>query len=123
VLAVGAKAQWRRESDGRGIDKRVECGGDKLGEALVSEGRIPPEQLEEALAIQRKGGGELGEVLRSLGHASKADLAKALAKRLRLEYVEMTEKDVERRAASLVDRRILRKHGVLPLRVEDHRRA
>jgi hypothetical protein len=92
VLAVSAKGQWRRESDGRGIDKRVECGGDKLGEALVSEGKITPEQLEEALAIQRKGGGELGEVLHSLGHASKADLAKALAKRLRLEYVAILKK-------------------------------
>ena len=92
VLAVGAKAQGRRESDGRGIDKRVERGGDELGEVLVSEGKITPEQLEEALAIQRKGGGELGEVLRSLGHGSKADLAKALAKRLRLEYVEKLKK-------------------------------
>jgi hypothetical protein len=59
---------------------------------LVSEGKITPEQLEEALAIQRKGGGELGEVLHSLGHGSKADLAKALAKRLRLEYVEKLKK-------------------------------
>ncbi len=92
MLAVGAKAQWRRESDGRGIDKRVECGGAKLGEVLVWEGKITPEQLGEALAIQRKGEGELGEVLRSLGHASKADLAKALAKRLRLEYVAKLKK-------------------------------
>jgi len=59
---------------------------------LVWEGKITPEQLEEALAMQRKGEGELGEVLRSLGHASKADLAKALAKRLRLEYVAKLKK-------------------------------
>jgi type IV pilus assembly protein PilB len=57
----------------------------------------------------------------SLGYASKADLAEALAKRFRLEYVEITEKDVERQAAFLVDRRLLRKHGALPLRVEDGR--
>jgi type IV pilus assembly protein PilB len=105
----------------RGMEKRVETGGSKLGEMLVSEGKITPEQLEEALTIQREGGGDLGKVLVSLGHASKADLAEALARRLRLEYVEITEKDVERQAASLVDRRVLRKHGALPLRVEDGR--
>jgi type IV pilus assembly protein PilB len=103
------------------MEKRVETGGSKLGEMLVSEGKITPEQLEEALTIQREGGGDLGKVLVSLGHASKADLAEALARRLRLEYVEITEKDVERQAASLVDRRVLRKHGALPLRVEDGR--
>jgi type IV pilus assembly protein PilB len=105
----------------RGMENRVETGGSKLGEVLVSEGKITPEQLEEAMTIQRKGGRDLGKVLVSLGHASKADLAEALAKRLRLEYVEITEKDVKRQAASLVDRRVLRKHGALPLRVEDGR--
>jgi type IV pilus assembly protein PilB len=103
------------------MEKKVETGGGKLGEVLVSEGKITPEQLEEALTIQREGGGDLATVLLSLGHASKTDLAEALAKRLRLEYVEITEKDVERQAASLVDRRVLRKHGALPLRVEDGR--
>jgi type IV pilus assembly protein PilB len=103
------------------MEKKVETGGSKLGEVLVSEGKITPEQLEEALTIQREGGGDLATVLLSLGHASKTDLAEALAKRLRLEYVEITEKDVERQAASLVDRRVLRKHGALPLRVEDGR--
>jgi len=103
------------------MEKKVETGGSKLGEVLVSEGKITPEQLEEAMTLQRDGGGELGEVLLSLGHVSRVDLAEALAKRLRLEYVEITEKDVERHAASLVDRRVLRKHGALPLRVEDGR--
>jgi type IV pilus assembly protein PilB len=103
------------------VEKKVETAGSKLGEVLVSEGKITPEQLEEALTIQREGGGDLGRVMISLGHVSKADLAAALAKRLRLEYVEITENDVDRQAASLVDRRVLRKHGALPLRVEDGR--
>jgi type IV pilus assembly protein PilB len=100
--------------------KRVETGGSKLGEVLVSEGKISPEQLEEALAIQREDGRrQLREILVSMGYASEVDLARALAKRLRLEFVEITERDVERGAAALVDRRVLRKHGAVPLRVED----
>src|SRR3712207_4471426 len=101
------------------VEKKVETAGSKLGEVLVSEGKITPEQLEEALTIQHEGGGDLGRGMNPFGHGSKADLAAALAKRLRLEYVEITENDVDRQAASLVDRRVLRKHGALPLRVED----
>jgi type IV pilus assembly protein PilB len=101
------------------VDKKVEVGGSKLGEVLVTEGKISPEELEEALTIHREDGRQLGEILVSMGSVSKTDLAEALAKRLRLEYVEIIEADVDRAAATLVDRRVLRKHGALPLRVED----
>jgi type IV pilus assembly protein PilB len=122
---MDATTQGRRESDDQGMDKRLETkrlesSGSKLGEVLVSEGKISPEQLEEALVIQTGDGRrQLREILVSLGYASEDDLARALAKRLRLEFVEITEHDVERGAAALVDRRVLRKHGAVPLRVED----
>ena len=116
---VDVTTQWRRESNNQAVERRVETGSSKVGEALVSEGKISPEQLEEARAIQREDGRQLDEILISMGHVSKGDLGEALAKRLRLEYVEITEQDVDRSAATLVDRRVLRKHGALPLRVED----
>ena len=93
----------------------------KIGEILLSDGKITREQLEEALTHQRDGRRELGKTLYSLGYINEADLAEAMAKRFNLEYVEITEKDVERKAASLVDQRVLRKHGALPLRVENGR--
>ncbi|MCA1718024.1 MAG: Flp pilus assembly complex ATPase component TadA, partial [Actinobacteria bacterium] len=104
-----------RSSEGASATQR------DLGEVLVSEGKISPEQLKEALSAQREDPRTLGVLLLSMGYVSKADLAEALAKRLRLEYLEITERDVDRGAASLVDRRVLRKHGALPLRVEDGR--
>ena len=95
--------------------------GGRIGDILVSEGKITPEQLEEALANQRHDRRELGQILLSLGYIDKVDLAKALATRLRLEYVEFTDKDVDRAASSLVDQKVLRKHGAMPLRVSDGR--
>jgi type IV pilus assembly protein PilB len=119
-MVVDVTTPWQRESNNRAVDKRVDTGGSKLGEVLVSEGKISPAQLEEARAIQKEDGRrQLDEILISMGYISKVDLAEALAKRLRLEYVEITERDVDRSAATLVDRRVLRKHGALPLRVED----
>ncbi len=95
--------------------------GKKVGEALVAAGSITPEQLEEALLVQREDPRELGKILLSLGYVTEADMARALARRLRLEYVHLTEKDVDREVVGLVDQKVLRKHGVMPLRLQGDR--
>ncbi len=100
---------------------RAGAGGDKIGEILLAQGKITRPQLDEALAVQGHDGRQIGQILLSAGYVSAADLAMALAKRLRLEYVELTENDVDRGATLLVDRKVLRRHGVLPLRVEEGR--
>ncbi len=103
---------------GRSVDV---ASGRRTGEILVAAGSITTEQLEEALLLQREDPREVGKILLSLGHVTKSNLAKALARRHRLDYAEITERDVDRQVASVVDRRVLRKHGVIPLRVEGGR--
>jgi type IV pilus assembly protein PilB len=93
----------------------------ELGEILVSRGVVSGAQLEEALFIRRKDPRPLGEILLSLGYARAEDVAKASAERLGLAYLDLTERDVEREALSLVDRRLLHRHGAVPLRVENGR--
>jgi type IV pilus assembly protein PilB len=93
----------------------------KLEEILLSQGRITPEQLDEALTMQREDRREIGQILLSLGYISKVDLAQSLAHKLRLRYAELGEEDVNSGAVGLVDRKVLRKHGALPLRVENGR--
>ena len=95
--------------------------GGRIGDILVSEGKITPEQLDEALFLQREDRREIGQILLSLGYINKVDLARSLALRLRLEYIELTEKNVDRAAATLVDQKVLRKHEAMPIRVEDGR--
>ncbi|MGH3146978.1 MAG: GspE/PulE family protein [Rubrobacter sp.] len=56
-------------------------------------------------------GDEIGDVER----------AWATAKQLGLDYVDLGQDGLDRDAALLVDRRVLLRHGVLPLRVEDGR--
>ena len=52
---------------------------------------------------------------------SPADLARALAERLRLKFVELTEHDVDRSVTTVVESKVLRKHNMLPLRLENGR--
>ena len=85
----------------------------------MSEGVIDGHQLEEAYRVGGKQ--QVGRTLLSLGYVDQYDLARALASRMRLEFIDLSVKDVDPEAASLVDKKLLRKHRMLPLRVEDGR--
>ena len=49
----------------------------RLGEMLVSEGLLTPEQLKEALESQKKSGKRLGDTLVFLGFISEESIAAA----------------------------------------------
>ena len=89
---------------------------------LVEEGLVTREQLDEALAL-REGGDrrEVPELLVALGHVREAEYARALAARLRLEYVDLAETEVDAGAATLVERGVLRRYGALPVKMEGGR--
>lgn len=101
--------------------RKVAVGGARIGDILVSQGKINEEQLDQALMMQKDDPREVGQVLLSLGYINKVDLARALAQRLRLDYIELTERDVDKGVAALVEQKVLRKHGVVPLRIENNR--
>ncbi len=100
--------------------KKVGRGG-KIWDILTSQGKVSEEQLQQAVEAQKNDPRDLGRILVSLGFISEADLAQAQAQRLGLEYIDLSENDVDRGAATLIEQKILRKHNVIPLRVEDRR--
>ncbi len=95
--------------------------GRGIWEVLSASGKVSEEQLQRALEVQRTERRELGKVLVSLGFVTEMDLAQAQAERLGLEYVDLSDGQVDAAAASLIDQKTLRRHGVLPLRLEDGR--
>jgi type IV pilus assembly protein PilB len=101
--------------------RKIGVGGGKIGDILVDQGKISEVQLEEAILTQQTDARKLGEILISLGFINKDDLARALAIRLRLEYIDLTESDVDRAVANMIEQKVLRKHSVIPLRMEDGR--
>src|SRR5215210_2146334 len=92
-----------------------------VGEILVSSGVITGKQLEEAYRLGRRQRQGVGKVLLSLGYVGQSDLARAIAVRLRLDFVELSVNDVDPEASCLVDKKLLRRYGMLPLRVEGGR--
>ncbi len=62
----------------------------RLGELLLDAKAITQAQLEQALALQKRSGHKLGRALTEVGAIDEADLYKFLAKRLAIEYLDIS---------------------------------
>ena len=75
----------------------------KIGEVLVESGYITQQQVESALAEQKKSGGKrLGEVILDMGLVSETQLARALEKRLKVPYVDLSTTKVDTKAVGKI---------------------
>ncbi len=91
----------------------------RIGEVLIDAGLATQEQIERALAEQKKRSGrKLGEVLVELGIITEVDLTLTLAEKFHTPFVDLEEYAVDASAAALVPRDIIEKYGILPLRAD-----
>lgn len=86
-----------------------------LGEILVKQGVVRPEQMARALAEQKKSGGKLGHVLVQLGIIKDNQLLKALEAAFGLPGIDLNNFQVQTAATQLVPRDICEKHTLIPV--------
>jgi type IV pilus assembly protein PilB len=91
----------------------------QLGDLLVAQGVIKPEQLSEALKVQKESGEPLGRVLVKIGLVTEGDLLKILAGQLGLDFVDLGEHQIDLGAVALVPERIAKKNTALPIGFDD----
>ena len=87
----------------------------RLGSILLDMGLISAAELGELLAHQRSEGGRLGELLVAQKRLSPEQVAKALARRLGVEYVELATAP-DPAIAGRMDDTTARKYLALPIR-------
>jgi type IV pilus assembly protein PilB len=92
-----------------------------LGEILVDEGLISEEQLAMALGEQQRRGRSLGRVLIDLGLVKEPDLVAALAMKIGLEFVDLSDYPVDPSAAALVPEQVARRYRALPIGYDNGR--
>lgn len=85
----------------------------KLGEVLISRGLISEEQLNEALAIQKKDGGKIGEILVRLKYITEEAIAWALTVMYGFPYLPLENYTIDREIVQLVPEDMARKLQVL----------
>ncbi|WP_084126584.1 GspE/PulE family protein [Demequina sp. NBRC 110054] len=91
----------------------------QLGSILLEEGLVTEDQLMDAIDAQQQRGQSLGRTLVELGMLTEPQLVKALASQVGMEFVELTDYQVDRTAVSLVSAQVCRRHSALPLGFED----
>jgi len=87
----------------------------RLGEILVSLGKVKPEQVAEALKVQKSKGGAIGTVLVELGYCDQSDVTAALAVQMGMRRVELDELEVPPEVIEKIDAMTARSYAVVPI--------
>ena len=87
----------------------------RLGDLLLKEKRITPEQLQEALNYQRQKGGKLGFALVSLGFAKEAEITALLSKQFGVPSIAIGQFQIDPSVIKLVPAETAQKYQIIPL--------
>jgi len=87
----------------------------QLGEMLVKDQVISPEDLEEALRRQETSKVSLGRVLIEMGLASEWEMAAALGKQLNVPFITLSHYDIDRQVLEAIPEDIVRKYKIVPV--------
>lgn len=90
----------------------------RLGDLLILAGVIRPEQLNDALAIQKKTRERLGDVLINNGIITEQQLIEALQMQLGVDFVDLTAVSIPLELARFVPRSIAKKYCVVPVKLQ-----
>jgi type IV pilus assembly protein PilB len=93
---------------------------DKLGDVLVANRLVTPEQLTRAVAVQPKSGKRLGQILVEQGAVSEDDIAWALSTQLGYPYIFLTPEIVDPDAVRLLPEEFMRERNVIPILTFGH---
>ena len=91
----------------------------RLGELLIENEYITPEQLNKALEIQKKvPGKKLAEVLVEQGFISQRAVYKMLERQLNVEFIDLTGLSIPKEMSRIVPRSLARKYNVVPVQAD-----
>jgi type IV pilus assembly protein PilB len=87
----------------------------RIGELLLKEKRITPEQLQDALNYQRTTGGKLGANLVKLGFVKDEDITALLSKQYGVPSIALNQFEIDPAVIKLVPAETARKYQIVPL--------
>ena len=88
-----------------------------LGELLVEHGLISPEELEQALAEQKRTGELLGAILARMGKLSQEQLLQVLAQQVGMPYVRLANARIAPEALEKVPPKFASHYRLMPLAI------
>jgi type IV pilus assembly protein PilB len=87
----------------------------RIGELLLKERRITPEQLQEALNLQKTQGGKMGSILVKLGFVRDDDITALLSRQYGVPSINLTQFDIDPAIVKLIPLETAQKYQIVPL--------
>lgn len=88
----------------------------RLGDLLIEAGLLKQEQLEKALAKQKKTGERLGKILMDLNYVSEKSMIEVLEFQLGIPHVDLSNRVLNREIASIIPVTLAERHQVIPIK-------
>ena len=87
----------------------------RLGEMLVKENLLNPEQLKQALDYQKQHGGRLGSCLMKLGFVSDDEITAVLSRQYGVPSINLKFYEVEPHVIKLIPQETAVRYQIVPL--------
>ena len=87
----------------------------RIGELLVEANAVTPEQLAEALEVQRHDGRRLGTLLVEAGFVTEVQVTQILSQQLSVPWVSLYHVDFSRQLLDLVPKEVAERYGLVPI--------
>ncbi|MGH7365002.1 MAG: type IV-A pilus assembly ATPase PilB [Candidatus Rokuibacteriota bacterium] len=111
-----AASRGRGKHGGASPTERRQGNLSRLGDRLVAEKLITPEQLQRALAEQKGSADKLGTILVRLQFITEDSLVSFLSKQYAMPAITVAQVDPDPDVLKLVPEQIAKKHSVLPIK-------
>lgn len=85
----------------------------QLGELLIESKVITPENLEEALRVQKEKGGLIGQVLVALGFTNEESIAQALTAQYGFPYLPLAGYEIDSEISKIIPENVARQYGLI----------
>ena len=86
---------------------------------MLESGLVSQEELQEATEIRKANGERLGTILVEQGVITERQLLDAICLQLGVPFVDLAKEVMNPELISVVSKNLARKHGVVPLRMEN----
>src|SRR6476661_3433238 len=87
----------------------------KLGELLLKENMVTPQQLQEALSHQKMNGGKLGKAFVTLGYVRDEEITSLLSRQYGVPSINLDHFEVDPGIIKIIPAETARKYQILPL--------
>lgn len=88
-----------------------------LGHLLVRKGIVTPEQVDEALEIQKQTREKLGTILVNKGYCKEEEIARALATKTGFDFMSLNDVEIDTGVVSLIGAEAALKYRAVPISV------